>query len=36
MNELESQVFTEIEIDATAEQVWALLTDFEKLPKWSS
>ena len=32
MNELESHVFTEIEIDATADQVWAVLTDFEKLP----
>lgn len=36
MNELESHVFTEIEIDATAEQVWAVLTAFEKLPNWSS
>ena len=36
MIELESHVFTEIEIDATADQVWALLTDFEKLPEWSS
>ena len=36
MNELESHVFTEIEIDATAEQVCAVLTDFEKLPEWSS
>ena len=35
MSELESHVFTEIEIDATAEQVWAVLTDFEKLPEWS-
>jgi uncharacterized membrane protein len=32
MSELESHVFTEIEIDATADQVWAVLTDFEKLP----
>ena len=36
MSELESHVFTEIEIDATADQVWAVLTDFEKLPEWSS
>ena len=36
MSELESHVFTEIEIDATADQVWAVLTDFEKLPGWSS
>ena len=32
MIELESHVFTEIEIDATADQVWAVLTDFKKLP----
>ena len=36
MIELESHVFTEIEIDATADQVWAVLTDFKKLPEWSS
>ena len=36
MSELESHVFTEIEIDATADQVWAVLTDFEKLLEWSS
>jgi uncharacterized membrane protein len=36
MSKLESHVFTEIEIDATADQVWAVLTDFEKLPEWSS
>ena len=36
MNELESHVFTEIEIDAMVEQVWAVLTDFEKLPESSS
>ena len=36
MSELESHVFTEIEIDATADQVGAVLTDFEKLPEWSS
>ena len=36
MRELESHIFTEIEIDATADQVWAVLTDFEKLPEWSS
>ena len=29
MSELESHVFTEIEIDATANQVWVVLTDFE-------
>ena len=36
MSELESHVFKEIEIDATADHVWAVLTDFEKLPEWSS
>ena len=36
MSELESHVFTEIELDATADQAWAVLTDFEKLPEWSS
>ena len=35
MSELESHVFTEIEIDAMADQVWAVLPDFEKLPEWS-
>ncbi len=29
MSELESHVFTEIEIDATADQVWSVLTEFE-------
>ena len=29
-------VFTEVEINATPEQVWAVLTDWEKLPRWSS
>ena len=33
MSELESHVFTEIEIDVTADQVRAVLTDFEKLPE---
>ena len=36
MSELKSHVFTEIEIDATADQVGAVLTYFEKLPEWSS
>jgi hypothetical protein len=36
MRELESHIFTEIKIDATADQVWAVLTDLEKLPEWSS
>jgi len=36
MNELESHIFTEIEIDAMSDQVWAVLTDFEKLPEHCS
>ena len=31
-----NQVYTEIEIHATREQVWSVLTDFEKLSDWSS
>ena len=30
------EVFTQIEIEATREQVWSVLTDFEKMPEWSS
>jgi hypothetical protein len=30
------EVFTQIEIKATKEQVWSILTDFEKMPEWSS
>ena len=30
------EVFTEIEINASREQVWSVLTDFEKMPQWSS
>lgn len=26
---------TEIEIDATAERVWAVLTDFDRFPEWN-
>lgn len=29
-------VHTEIEIDATPDQVWAVMTDFDALPEWSS
>ncbi|MFK7948748.1 MAG: SRPBCC family protein [Saprospiraceae bacterium] len=29
-------VYTEIEINATREQVWSVLTDFEKLIEWST
>jgi hypothetical protein len=35
MAEYERNVFTEIETVATEDQVWAGLTDFEKLPEWS-
>ena len=30
------EIFTQIEIEATREQVWSVLTDFEKMPEWSS
>lgn len=30
------EVFTQIEIEASKEQVWAVLTDFDKMPDWSS
>ncbi|MEM9930403.1 MAG: SRPBCC domain-containing protein [Bacteroidota bacterium] len=30
------EVFTQIEINAPREKVWAVLTDFEKMPEWSS
>jgi hypothetical protein len=29
------ELYTEIEIDAPAERVWQLLTDFENMPDWS-
>ncbi|MEM7803067.1 MAG: SRPBCC domain-containing protein, partial [Chloroflexota bacterium] len=29
-------IHTEIEIDAAPETVWAILTDWEKLPEWSN
>ena len=36
MKKDEKRVFTEIEINATREQVWSILTDFDKMPEWSS
>jgi uncharacterized protein YndB with AHSA1/START domain len=30
------KVFTEIEIAATQDQVWSVLTDFDKIPEWSN
>lgn len=36
MIDKKNNVFTEIEIDATPEQVWSVLTDWNKLPEWSS
>ena len=36
MQDKTNNVFTEIEINATPQQVWAVLTDWEKLPEWSS
>jgi len=29
-------VFTEIEINASRDRVWSVLTDFDKMPEWSS
>lgn len=36
MEDNSSTVFTEIEINATPEQVWSVLTDWKKLSEWSS
>jgi len=36
MENVNNTVFTEIEIDATPEQVWSVLTDWNKLKEWSS
>ncbi|WP_375586071.1 SRPBCC domain-containing protein [Cyclobacterium xiamenense] len=36
MENQKNAVFTEIEIDATTEQVWNVLTDWGKLIEWSS
>ena len=29
------ELYTEIEIDASPEQVWNILTDFTRLPEWN-
>jgi hypothetical protein len=31
----ERELNTEIEIDATAEKIWHILTEFEKFPQWN-
>jgi hypothetical protein len=36
MQDEKNHVFTEIEINATPEQVWNVLTDWDKLKEWSS
>ncbi len=36
MEDEKNHVFTEIEINATPEQVWSVLTDWNKLKEWSS
>lgn len=36
MQDKTNNVFTEIEINATPKQVWSVLTDWKKLPEWSS
>ena len=36
MENKENIVFTEIEINATPEQVWSVFTDWERLKEWSS
>jgi hypothetical protein len=35
MNNAEHMIVTEIEINATPEQVWAVLVDFQKYPDWN-
>lgn len=32
---MEKEIYTEILIDASAEKVWQILTDFEKFPEWN-
>ncbi len=32
----QTHIVAEIKIDATAEQVWAVLMDFDQLPQWSN
>jgi hypothetical protein len=36
MKDQTNSVFTQIEINATPEQVWSVLTDWKKLKEWSS
>ncbi len=36
MQDQKNNVFTEIEINATPEEVWSVLTDWDKLKEWSS
>lgn len=36
MKDVNNHVFTEIEINATPEQVWSVLTDWKNLKEWSS
>lgn len=36
MEDKENTVFTEIEINASTEEVWSVLTDWKKLEQWSS
>lgn len=36
MHDIHNNVFTEIEINAKPEQVWSVLTDWDKLKDWSS
>ena len=32
---MKKEIWTEIEIDASAEKIWQILTDFEKFPAWN-
>lgn len=32
---MKKDIYTEIEINASAEKVWKILTDFEKFPAWN-
>ncbi len=36
MEDVKNIIFTEIEINASTEQVWSVLTDWDKLKEWSS
>ncbi len=36
MQDKTNNIFTEIEINATTDQVWSVLTDWKKLKEWSS